>query len=176
MEEVLQTERLRLSPLTDVDLDDLVALDGDEDVRRLIDPLGMIIPADPEERRAYEWQRFVMRPGFYGARERVGAAFVGWFQLEEVADRPDEAELGYRLARVHWGLGYATEGARAVVRYAVDVLGYRRVIAHTLDDNVASIRVLEKVGLKVAAPWSYHGLPGAEYAFEAYPRRRPAGR
>jgi RimJ/RimL family protein N-acetyltransferase len=176
MEEVLQTERLRLAPLREVDLDDLVALDGDEDVRRLIDPLGIIIPADPEERRAYEWERFVMQPGFYGARERVGDAFVGWFQLEEVADRRDEAELGYRLARVNWGLGYATEGARAVVKYAVGVLGYRRVIAHTLDDSVASIRVLEKVGLQVAAPWSYRGLPGAGFAFEAYPTGRPAGR
>jgi RimJ/RimL family protein N-acetyltransferase len=166
MEELLHTERLRLAPLTADDLDHLVALDGDAAVRRMVDPLGINIPADPEERRTYEWERFVRRSGFYGARERVGDAFIGWFQLEPVPDRPDEVELGYRLARANWGLGYATEAARALVAYAFDVLGYQRVFAHTLHENPASMRVLEKSGLRVVAPWSYRGLPGGEYAIE----------
>ena len=51
MEELLETERLRLSPLTEADLDDLVDLDGDPEVRRLVDPLGIIIPLDAGERR-----------------------------------------------------------------------------------------------------------------------------
>ncbi|MEA2245840.1 MAG: hypothetical protein QOH46_369 [Solirubrobacteraceae bacterium] len=171
VEDLLQTERLRLAPLTEADLDHLVALDGDPAIGRIVDPLGIVIPPDPEERRTYEWERFVSQPGFYGARERVGDAFVGWFQLEAAPDRTDEAELGYRLARANWGLGYATEGARALVRHALDVLGYRRVFAHTLDDNAASIRVLEKAGLDVVGPWSYRGLPGFEYALESDSRR-----
>jgi RimJ/RimL family protein N-acetyltransferase len=166
MEEVLETERLRLSPLTEADLDDLVELDGDPDVRRFVDPLGTIIPDDREERRTYEWERFVSPGGFYGARERVGNAFVGWFQLEPAPDREDEAELGYRFRRSAWGLGYATEGARALVTHALDVLGYRRVFAHALNANPASIRVMEKVGLTLAGPWSYRDMPGVEYAAE----------
>jgi len=166
MEVVLETERLRLSALTEADLDDLVELDGDPEVRRFVDPLSVIIPVDPHERRTYEWERFVSPGGFYGARERVGNAFVGWFQLEGVPDREDEAELGYRFRRHAWGLGYATEGARALVAHALDVLGYRRVFAHTLHENPASIRVLEKVGLTPAGPWSYRGMPGVEYAIE----------
>jgi RimJ/RimL family protein N-acetyltransferase len=67
---------------------------------------------------------------------------VGWFQLEAAPGRLDEAELGYRLRRSNWGLGYATEGARALVAHALEVLGYRRVFAHTLHENLASIRVL----------------------------------
>jgi RimJ/RimL family protein N-acetyltransferase len=166
MEEVLETERLRLNPLTEDDLDDLVDLDGDPEVRRLVDPLGVIIPVDPGERRTYEWERIVAPGGFYGARERVGNAFVGWFQLEAAPDREDEAELGYRFRRNAWGLGYATEGARALVAHALDVIGYRRVFAHSLNDNAASIRVMEKAGLKPVGPWSYRGLPGVEYAIE----------
>jgi RimJ/RimL family protein N-acetyltransferase len=166
MEELLETERLRLSPLTEADLDDLVELDGDPDVRRLVDPLGIIIPLDAGERRTYEWERLVAPGGFYGARERVGNAFVGWFQLEAVPDREDEAELGYRFRRSAWGLGYATEGARALVAHALDVFGFRRVFAHTLTNNPASIRVLEKAGLTPAGPWSYRGMPGVEYAIE----------
>jgi RimJ/RimL family protein N-acetyltransferase len=166
MEDVLETERLRLARLTDTDLDDLVELDGDPEVRRFVDPLGIIIPLDAQERRTYEWERFVQGGGFYGARERIGNAFVGWFQLEAAPGRLDEAEVGYRLARRNWGLGYATEGARALVAHALDVFGYRRVFAHALDDNGASIRVMEKAGLTRVGPWSYRGMPGVEYARE----------
>jgi RimJ/RimL family protein N-acetyltransferase len=174
MEEVLETERLRLSPLTEADLDDLVELDGDPEVRRMVDPQGIIIPADPTERRTFEWERIVMPGGFYGARERIGNAFVGWFQLEAAPDREDEAELGYRFRRNVWGLGYATEGARALVAHAFEVLGYRRVVAHSLNDNPASLRVLEKVGLTVVGHWSYRGMPGVEYAIERDGPRPPA--
>jgi RimJ/RimL family protein N-acetyltransferase len=166
MEGTLETERLRLSPLTEADLDDLVELDGDPEIRRMVDPLGIIIPVDRGERRTYEWERFVSPGGFYATRERVGNAFVGWFQLEEALDRDGEAELGYRLRRTVWGLGYATEGATALVAHALDALGFRRVFGHALNDNPASIRVLEKAGLTPAGPWSYRDMPGVEYAIE----------
>jgi RimJ/RimL family protein N-acetyltransferase len=164
--DAVQTERLRLRALTEEDLDDLVELDGEYEVRKWVDPFGTIIPADPEERRRYERERFVDREGFYGAWERVGGAFVGWFQLEPSRERPDEAELGYRIRRGAWGFGYATEGARALVAKALEAEGYRRVYAHALDDNTASIHVMEKAGLRYAGPWSYRGLPGVEYARE----------
>ena len=100
------------------------------------------------------------------ARERVGNAFVGWFQLEAAPDRDGEAELGFRLRRNVWGLGYATEGAKALIAHALEVLGYRRVFGHSLNDNPASIRVMEKAGLTPAGPWSYRGMEGIEYAIE----------
>src|SRR3954465_3752184 len=158
MEVVLETERLRLSALTEADLDDLVELDGDPEVRRFVDPLSVIIPVDPHERRTYEWERFVSPGGFYGARERVGNAFVGWFQLEAVPDREDEAELGYRFRRSAWRLGYATEGAVALVAYGVAARAFRRIFAHALKDTPASIRVLEKAGLKPDGDWSYRDM------------------
>jgi RimJ/RimL family protein N-acetyltransferase len=164
MEVALETERLRLSPLTEADLDDLVELDLEPDVRRFIDPHGIILPLDRGELRTYEWERHVSPGGFYGTRERVGNGFVGVFQLEAAPDREDEAELGFRLRRHAWGLGYATEGARALVAHAFDVLGFRRVYAHTLTDNPASIRVMEKVGLTPTGPWEYRGMAGVEYA------------
>ena len=132
----------------------------------MVDPLGIIIPVERGERRTYEWERFVSPGGFYATRERVGNAFVGWFQLEEAVDCDGEVELGYRLRRNVWGLGYATEGATALVAHALDVLGYRRVFGHALNDNPASIRVLEKAGLTPVGPWSYRDMPGVEYAIE----------
>jgi RimJ/RimL family protein N-acetyltransferase len=58
-----------------------------------------------------------------------------------------EAELGYWIAREHWGRGYAPEAARAVLRLA-RALGHRRIVASHFVDNPASARVLAKVGFQ----------------------------
>lgn len=57
-------------------------------------------------------------------------------------------ELGYWIARPHWGLGYATEAVRAMVEIARHSLRRRRLIAGHFIDNPASGRVLEKAGFQ----------------------------
>jgi RimJ/RimL family protein N-acetyltransferase len=86
------------------------------------------------------------RPGGYGrwaAEERATGAFLGWFALsgrrggDHASTPPDEGELGYRLKRAVWGRGFATEGARALVRAAFTDLATRRVWAQTMAVNTA---------------------------------------
>ena len=63
--------------------------------------------------------------------------------------KPDgRTELGYWLARPHWGRGYATEAGRAVLAAARDSLRLRRIEAGHFLDNPASGRVLEKLGFR----------------------------
>jgi RimJ/RimL family protein N-acetyltransferase len=57
-------------------------------------------------------------------------------------------ELGYWIARPHWGRGYATEAGRAVLAIARDALRVRRLEAGHFTDNPASGRVLEKLGFR----------------------------
>ena len=86
-------------------------------------------------------------------------------------------ELGYRLKASAWGRGYATEGARALVRKGFDELGVRRVWAETMAVNRASRRVMEKVGLRYVRTFHVHfddPLPGAEHGEVEYELRRPA--
>ncbi len=64
-----------------------------------------------------------------------------------IHERDGEAELGYWIARPYWGLGYATEAARAVVGVA-HALGHSRLISGHFTDNPASGLVLRKVGFK----------------------------
>jgi RimJ/RimL family protein N-acetyltransferase len=106
------------------------------------------------------------------ARSRVWAAeelsdghFVGWFALTPRPGGPaDDLELGYRLRRMAWGRGYATEGARALVGKAFTELGTRRVYAETMSVNTRSRRVMEKAGLSFVRlfheEWD-EPLPGA---------------
>lgn len=57
-------------------------------------------------------------------------------------------ELGYIFNPAFQGKGYATEAAYALIRYGFENLGIHRVIAHCNPENVASWRVLEKIGMK----------------------------
>jgi len=71
-----------------------------------------------------------------------GAGVIGSAGLGE---HQGEAELGYWIARAHWGRGYATEAARGVLEVA-RMLGHRRVVAGHFADNPASGKVLRKLG------------------------------
>jgi ribosomal-protein-alanine N-acetyltransferase len=56
-------------------------------------------------------------------------------------------ELGYEIAPTHWGLGYATEAARAMVSFGFEELGLHRIWGYTVAENVTSRRVMEKLGM-----------------------------
>jgi len=88
----------------------------------------------------------------------LGGAVVGdlmlrvedaWAQVE-VADRARgvQAELGWVLHPVHAGHGYATEAVRELVRLCFEDLGLRRVTANCFADNVASWRLMERLGMR----------------------------
>lgn len=65
-------------------------------------------------------------------------------------DAPDarQADIGYELAPEHWGQRYATEAARAIVRFGFSELHLHRIWADCVADNVGSAHVLEKLGMK----------------------------
>ena len=73
----------------------------------------------------------------------TGGQLIGCVGLHEHAG---ETELGYWIARDHWGQGYASEAARAVLTLA-RILGHQRIVAGHFADNPASGRVLRKAGL-----------------------------
>ncbi len=73
--------------------------------------------------------------------------YCGLFYFPDLGGQP-EIEIGYRLARSAWGLGYATEAAHAVRDYAFSTLGMKRLIAMIDPSNIASIHVAEKIGMQ----------------------------
>jgi RimJ/RimL family protein N-acetyltransferase len=89
--------------------------------------------------------------GVWAAIEKSSGTFIGWFSFRPHDEsRPEEVELGYRLRRPAWGQGYATEGARALIRKGFTELGVQRVTANTYEHNSASRRVMEKGGMTLA--------------------------
>lgn len=72
--------------------------------------------------------------------------FIGWCGLKFIA-QDNEIDLGYRFFENHWGQGYASESAKAVLEYGVNNLKLKNIIARAAKDNVASINVLKKLGM-----------------------------
>ena len=143
----LHTARLRLRPFRDADADDLFALHSNAYVLRYWD-------APPWRERARA-ERFItagrqMAHDGTGARLAVDracdATFIGWCQLTRWNPDYRSASLGYCFADAAWGHGYATEAARALLRWAFDTLDLNRVQAQTDTRNRASARVLDKLG------------------------------
>lgn len=81
-----------------------------------------------------------------GRGSSLRGAFIGWCSLNRWNPDYRNASLGYCFDDAAWGHGYATEAARALLRWAFDTLDLNRVQAETDTGNAASARVLEKLG------------------------------
>jgi RimJ/RimL family protein N-acetyltransferase len=78
------------------------------------------------------------------------ADFIGFIGLAVQAFRAPFTpcvEIGWRLAAEHWNRGLATEGARTALEHGFGALGLREIVAYTVPANLASRRVMEKLGM-----------------------------
>jgi len=141
----LHTERLVLRPLSQADADDLYALHTDARVLRYWDSPPWTSPDQVDRFLAASRQMADAGDGVRMAMVTEGA-FVGWCSLRRWNPEFRSAALGYCLAEAAWGRGYATEAAHGVLDWAFGTLDLNRVQAETDTRNLASARVLEKLG------------------------------
>ena len=139
----LVTERLTLTPPEAADAAFVLELLNDPGWIANIGDRGVRTLEDAE---TYIVERFSKSPWFV-VRDPQGepAGLCGIVVGREGLDSPD---IGYAFLARHAGHGYATEAARAVLAHAREVMGLAKVAAITAPANVASQRVLEKIGLR----------------------------
>jgi RimJ/RimL family protein N-acetyltransferase len=143
----LHTARLKLRAFEDTDADSLFALHSNAHVLRYWDSPPWSEPARAEKFLTGCRQMAQEGTGVRLAVDRVSdGAFIGWCSLNRWIPDYRSAALGYCFTDAAWGHGYATETARAVVQWAFDTLDLNRVQAETDTRNLASARVLEKLG------------------------------
>ena len=159
---VLQTMRLTLTPCRPGDRADFIALERDPEVMLFLNGGRAVESEEADPDAAYLMPRGT-EPYVWTARRTDGDAFVGWFCLWP--EKEGEAELGYRLRRMEWGQGLASEGASALIDWGFKNEGYDRVVACTMAVNQASRRVMEKAGMTYIrtdhVEWS-DPIPGAK--------------
>ena len=154
---------IQLRPITVTDLDALVVLDSDPEVMRFINGGQPTPRALAAEVLLPRMLAAATRPGLgFFAVESPDRSFMGWAHLRLDSFEPAWAEIGYRLARPFWGQGVATAASRLLVRRAFEELGFDVVSARAMPENLASRRVMEKVGLQESGRFVFPGriLPG----------------
>ncbi|MDP3675892.1 MAG: GNAT family N-acetyltransferase [Novosphingobium sp.] len=139
----IRSERLFLRPAWPEDWEELLALIADEDIVRNLARVPWPYGADQARDFAARAQDPRL-PHFFVSTASNGK-LVGSVGLG--CDEDERTELGYWIARPHWGNGHAPEAARAVLRLA-RTLGHRRIVAGHFVDNPASGRVLAKIGFR----------------------------
>lgn len=154
MQVLLETKRLILRRFSADDAGNLFDLDSDPEVMRYLNG-GTPTPRGVIERdilpRFLRYDDRFPGFGFWAAVEKATGDFLGWFSFRPANEGdPREVRLGFRLRRVVWGKGYATKGTRALIRLGFTRLGVERVTATTYQNNLASRRVMEKVGMELA--------------------------
>ena len=143
----LHTPGLRLRPFNDGDADALFALQSNAHVLRYWDSPPW---SDPERAQRFIAACRQLAEDGTGARlviDRASdGAFIGWCSVTQWNPDYRSAALTYCLEEAAWGHGYATEASRALLQWAFDALDLNRVQAEADTRNVASARVLEKLG------------------------------
>jgi RimJ/RimL family protein N-acetyltransferase len=123
---------------------------------------GTMSPQQTEE-EVSRFMRHWEERGFrlWAVEEKASGLFIGLIGLlyqEEWPVGEHKTEVGWRLDRSFWGRGLATEGARAKLHHGVDKLGLQRIISITVPQNVASRRVMEKLGMTLRGESNFKGF------------------
>jgi RimJ/RimL family protein N-acetyltransferase len=181
---VVETERLILRGPIPADADVYAAFVTDPDFVRYV-PRAKVIrtPHERAERMIAIYQRrWEPQPlsamGWAATRKEDGQ-FIGLCGIEELSGTND-GELDYFLGKPYWGQGFATEAARAVVRFAFENTSWDRVVAAIVPANRASSRVVDHLSFIYEKHVNYFELTGVDsfvlddpiVALYALPRER----
>ena len=148
--ETMRTERLILRPWRDSDIEPFAAMNADP---RVMEFFPKLATREETEAMVGRLRAHFEKHGFaMWALELPGVApFIGFAGLVHVsfeAPFTPAVEMGWRLAHAHWGRGYATEAARAALRYGFERLGLPEIVAFAAAGNRRSTRVMEKLGMR----------------------------
>jgi RimJ/RimL family protein N-acetyltransferase len=148
MNVVFESDRLLFRLFTMEDAELVYRLNLDPEVTRFThDPVSTIEKASEILERTILPQYALYNHGRWAVHLKQDLEFIGWCGLKYRAELK-EIDLGYRFIKEFWGKGYATEAAFASIRYGFEKLGLQRIVGRAEPANIASVKVLEKCGMK----------------------------
>jgi len=160
----LETERLRLRLFTPDDVQVMFDLSSDPEVIKYAEAKPLVSLEEARQRlesgplsdyEKYGYGRFAVELKETG---RV-IGFCGIKYLPEI----ELPEVGYRYLKSYWGRGIGTEAARVCVEFARDDLGIKKLVALIMPENIASIRVAEKLGMSKGPLIHVFGVQALQY-------------
>lgn len=164
MKVILETDRLLLREYVEDDAEAFYKLNADPEVVRFV-PDKQLLNVEQARRTLIDHPIADYRRHGFGrgacilksTGEQIG--FAGLKYLDELG----EVDVAYRFLRKYWGQGLATEVALASIRYGFAALGLKRIIGLVMPKNIASLRVLEKTGLRYSGTVTLWGHTFSRY-------------
>lgn len=164
MKSILITERLYLREFTINDAQLLVDLNSDIEVTRYTGDGSVDLKEADRILKEIILPQYLNKMGRWAVHLKEINEFIGWSGIKYL-ESLDEYDLGYRFFKKHWGKGYATESAKAVMDYGLNILKLKQIVGRASVDNHNSIKVLEKAGLKFKEEGFEHGEKIVKYHF-----------
>lgn len=166
---IARTSRLTLRQWKDADRAPFARLCADPEVMKFF--VSSVLDRETACERINKWSTLISQRGwgFWAVELTESRQFLGFAGLQALDDNHPFGpcvEIGWRLAREHWGRGYATEAAMQVLHFAFDTLALPEVIATTAVGNLRSSAVMERIGMRG---------PEAVFRFLDVPRENPLG-
>jgi RimJ/RimL family protein N-acetyltransferase len=163
----LETDRLRLRPFRESDLDAYADMCGDPEVMRYLGNGQPMTRAESWRSLALMLGHWLLRGyGLWAVEERTSGELVGRIGCWNPEGWPG-LEVGWTLRRHFWGRGFATEGARAALAYAFTQLGAGHVLSLIRPANAASVRVAERLGERLEGRGEVNGHECLFYGLSA---------
>lgn len=163
----IETERLLTRSFdAEVDSAPMFGVYGDPDVMRFI-PGGALANVEAVKAMLDGYANAHQALGFssWGLVERTSESLIGAVGFG-IFEPTGDIELGYTLARLHWGHGYATEAAGACLAAGLAQLHAERIIAVVDEANESSLRVADRIGMRRVDVITAHGRPHVLFAAE----------
>ena len=161
MKTIVETERLYLREFLQTEAKDLYNLNsdpnvikytGDSEFSSIEDAQNFIASYKEYEKNGY---------GRWSVILKESNKFIGWCGLK--LNEENLIDLGFRIFKKDWNKGFATEAAAACIEYGFEVLKLNTIIGRSLKKNIASIKVLEKIGMKHWKDTVCHGSEKCVY-------------
>jgi len=165
MKTILETNRLLLREFNISDAESFYELNLNPNV---IKYTGNSAFKDIDEAKAFlENYSDYQRNGFgrWAVINKSTEEFLGWCGLKYDEDL-NETDIGFRFFEHFWNKGFATESAKACIGHGFEKLNLKTIIGRAMKENIASIKVLEKIGLQYEKDFNFDGLEGVIYKIE----------
>lgn len=165
MKQILETERLILREFRKEDADMMYQLNLDPEVIQYTgDTAFENIEAAGKFLEKYDhYQKYGL--GRWAVIRKADGEFLGWCGLK-YDTRKEEYDIGFRFFKKHWNKGYATESAQACIQLGFEKFGMKTIVGRAMQKNLASISVLQKIGLSFDKAFDFDGQEGAIYKIE----------
>jgi RimJ/RimL family protein N-acetyltransferase/GNAT superfamily N-acetyltransferase len=176
-----ETERLLLREILPSDVDAMFELDSDPEVHKYLGNNPVTNKEQIVDVIHFIRQQYIDNGiGRWAVIDKRTNAFIGWTGLKFVTEltngRKNYYDLGYRLIRKFWGQGIATETALISLDYAFNKLKIDEVYAAASCENLASNKILQKVGMSFIETFYYEDIKCNWYKIEKneYENRKPS--